>query len=216
MRKHLAVLVIALPLLAVRAEEPAPAVPTAADGDRLRISALIKTEDGVKVGIVDRNLDKAYYLRAGERAGDIEVISADYESEEVILRHGDRMIRFHLAGDAKARELFVIEPESRAGMPPSSPDPHDRDIYPDDQVTETTPPAPTDFGPGIEAFLKDNPSLAQELRKPQQGRYGSGIESMMKIYPDLAAKMDKFDPASPLGPAIEEIRQDNPDLLPAE
>jgi hypothetical protein len=178
------------------------------DSGRFRVSALIKTEGGVKVGVVDREGDRSYYLREGERSGDLEIVSADYQREAVVIRYQGRLIRFELADDPSKRELFLVNPPA---TPTGTPDPQDRDLYPEHDPLMPDPPPPTSLGPGIDAFLKENPELARELQKPQ-GRYGSGIESMIRLYPDLQKKLDEPPADSGLGPAIDALLKEHPEL----
>lgn len=181
------------------------------DSGRFRVSALIKTDAGVKVGLVDRQLDRSYYLREGEKAGDVEIVSADYQREEVVIRHEGQLIHFQLAGDPKAREIFVLNPPQAPGTNAPIPVTDDSDLYPPHETPTPEPPPVEGLGPGIESYLKANPELAKELQKPQ-GRYGSGIESMIRLYPELQKNLDTPPSESGLGPAIEEIMKQHPEL----
>lgn len=181
------------------------------DNGRFRVSALIKTDAGVKVGLVDRERDRSYYLREGERDGELEVVSADYDREEVVIRHAGSLIRFQLAGDPTTRELFLMNPPPPAAGALTTPDPEDRDLYPPHEPVTGDPPPPTSLGPGIESFLKDHPELAKEMQKPQ-GRYGSGIESMIRLYPELKKQLDQPPEESEFGPVLEELMKQHPEF----
>ena len=76
--------------------EAAPAPPPPAPGESfakmIRMSAIVEKDDGsIKVGIVDQKTKRDYMLEVGEIIEGIELISADYEDEEAVLRKGSEM-----------------------------------------------------------------------------------------------------------------------------
>jgi hypothetical protein len=60
----------------------------------LRLSALIEVEgagEGMRVGLIDLQTKESFMLRVGESMNGVELVSADYEAEEAVLRKGGEM-----------------------------------------------------------------------------------------------------------------------------
>ena len=57
----------------------------------LRLCSLLDDEDGIRVGLVDAQSKTDFFLRVGEIAEGIELVSASFEDEEAILRKGAEM-----------------------------------------------------------------------------------------------------------------------------
>ena len=70
----------------------------------LRITALLEVDDsGLKVGFVDNKSKKDYLMEVGDSEDGIEVVSADYENQEVVLRKDAEMAVVKLqSGDVKS------------------------------------------------------------------------------------------------------------------
>ena len=95
----------------VPAPPPPAALPAAAAlsgpacfDDHIRISALISAGGKVKVGIVETGTQNSYLVSPGESAGDVLVVSADYEREQVVLRRGNDVCTLNLAADPNAMQ----------------------------------------------------------------------------------------------------------------
>jgi hypothetical protein len=58
----------------------------------LRLSTIIESDDGeMKVGFVDTRNNKSYMLMPGESQDGIELVSANWDDEEAVLRQGGEM-----------------------------------------------------------------------------------------------------------------------------
>ena len=58
----------------------------------LRLSALYEVQGGdLRVGLVDSRNNDSFFLRVGETHEGIELVSASFEEEEAVLRHGSEM-----------------------------------------------------------------------------------------------------------------------------
>ena len=150
----------------------------------LRISAMIKNADGIKVGIVNTAENWNKFIEVGEAYGGIEVVEADYDTEVVVLRKGDETIRLFLATDPNA--------EVAGGI-----------------IDEGTPTQTAWKGEGIESYLREHPELAEKLSRPTEGM-GEGIESVLRENPELAEKVKR--PQTGLGEGIESYLNEHPEL----
>ena len=87
------------------ATSQAPKTVSAADSfaKNLRITALLEVDDsGLKVGFVDNKSKKDYLMEVGDSEDGIEVVSANYENQEVVLRKDAEMVIVKLeSGDVK-------------------------------------------------------------------------------------------------------------------
>lgn len=150
----------------------------------LRISAMIKNADGLKVGIVNTVENWNKFIEVGDTYNGVEVVEADYETEEVVLRKGDETIRLFLATDPNAEVVAGI-------------------------IDEGTPTQTAWKGEGIESYLRDHPELAEKLNQPTVGM-GEGIESVLRENPELAEKAKR--PQVGLGEGIESYLNEHPEL----
>ena len=185
-------------------------------GDAIRISALILSGGGVKVGIVETATKASYLVRPGEKAGNVEVVSADYDKETVVLQMGDAVCTLHLASDPNAEPIDITAVNPATGIFRGEAIEQflrDNPAAIDEGVIKfplpMMPPA-QGRGEGIEAFLRNNPALAAELDKPVVGK-GEGIEKFLKENPELNTPdevvIDGF------GPGIEEQMRLHPELF---
>ena len=190
-----------------------PTAASAPDSTRFRISALVNSVNGLKVGIVDGQTGRSYYLPVGQEEDGIEVVSADYVAEEVTLKFEQRAIVFHLAGDPNAREVFVaVPPPDQPEASTEEEDAETADVDDEYPYVEPELPEVEGLGEGIETFLREHPEVAHDLEKPQ-GKYGSGIETAMKLYPDMTKQLQQ-EPESEtgLGSGIEEMLRQHPEF----
>lgn len=87
---------------------PAPVAPTPAPppmrpeesfARNLRLSMIIREDTGeLKVGIVDLSNNSGMSMHVGEILNGIELVSADYDAEEAVLRKGSEMAMIKLEG----------------------------------------------------------------------------------------------------------------------
>jgi hypothetical protein len=209
------------PDLIVAGGEPQQAMPEPScfDGD-IRISALITSSGKVKVGIVDAKSGASYLVGAGESAGSVRVVEADYEKEQVVLQRGTEVCTLSLAADPNAP--LIQAPAAIAAMQ-NSPLYRGEAIenflkeFPEamtnGMIKFPLPVAPPAKGKGetIEKFLAANPELAEKVNKPVVGK-GEGIESFLKQHPEIKVQ-DKPIPEGSLGPGIEEMLKKNPTIV---
>ncbi len=74
----------------------------------LRLSALYEVQGGdLRVGLVDSRNNDSFFLRVGESHEGIELVSASFEDEEAVLRHGSEMAIIKLQDGA----IEPISPE---------------------------------------------------------------------------------------------------------
>ena len=142
----------------------------------LRISAMIKNADGIKVGIVNTAENWNKFIEVGEAYGGIEVVEADYDTEVVVLRKGDETIRLFLATDPNA--------EVAGGI-----------------IDEGTPMQTAWKGEGIESYLREHPELRNAATSPAVGM-GDGIERALREQAELqkAGKLPAPTPTPILTP----------------
>ena len=149
-----------------------PAIPSCF-GDKIRISALIQSSGGVKVGIVETATKASYLVKPGETAGDVEVVSADYDREMVVLKLGSETCTLSLASDPNAPKPVLADGDPNSGL------------Y---------------RGEAIENFLKENPSAIDDgiikfplpVMPPAVGK-GEGIERFLRLFHRLAGGGFFFD-----------------------
>lgn len=84
------------------APPPPPVVPTISPEQSfartIRMSALLELEDGsIRVGLIDSQGNKSFFLGVGEMEDGIELVSASYKDEEAIIRKGSEMAVIKLA-----------------------------------------------------------------------------------------------------------------------
>lgn len=185
-------------------------------GDAIRVSALISSGGGVKVGLVETSTKASYLIRPGETAGGVEVVSADYETETVVLRMGDAICTLHLAADPNAPVIDLTAPNPATGIfRGEAIDQFLREnptALEDGIVKFPLPVMPPAQGRGetIEAFLRDHPEIAAQLDKPVVGK-GEGIEAFLRENPEARVPDDVV--IEGFGPGIEEQLRLHPELL---
>jgi hypothetical protein len=199
---------------------PAPVAgfsePACFDG-RIRISALLSAGGKVRVGIVETASKASYLVSPGERAGDVEVVSADYEKELVVLRRGNDICTLNLSSDPDAVQpaLNLLPPaekvyrgEAIEAFLRDNPDAEKQGLikFP----LPVMPPA-VGKGEGIERFLRENPDLARKADQPVVGR-GEGIESYLKAHPEIKV-FEGTIPEGSFGPGIDAALKAQPGLL---
>jgi hypothetical protein len=79
----------------------------------LRLSMLLEGSDGsIRAGIIDSNLKKSYILRIGEPQDGLELVEADMDSSEALLRKGNEVVLFKLeSGDGE--QMARSQPSSQ-------------------------------------------------------------------------------------------------------
>jgi hypothetical protein len=97
-------------------EQPAPPPPLNPNDSfakLIRLTALLETSDGrIKAGFIDMKNNQNYYLEVGEISpAGIELVSANYDKESVILRSGAEMAELKLSSTG---DFQPIAPEQQA------------------------------------------------------------------------------------------------------
>lgn len=185
--------------------------------DHIRISALISAGGKVKVGIVETGTQNSYLVSPGESAGDVLVVSADYEREQVVLRRGNDMCTLNLASDPNAVQSALnlappVDPIFR-GEAIEKFLRENPNAMKEGAIKFPLPEMPPAVGKGeaIEAFLRLHPELAAKANQPAVGR-GEGIEAYLKAHPEIKVN-DAPIPEGSLGPGIEAAMKANPLIL---
>lgn len=79
----------------------------------LRMSAIYETEDGnVRVGLINLQGNRSFFLSVGESEDGIELVSASYKDEEAVLRKGTEMAVLKLSSDTP-QPLTPAEQQAR-------------------------------------------------------------------------------------------------------
>ena len=69
-----------------------PLPPSESFAKTIRMSALLELDDGeMKVGLIDLKDNESFFLTVGQVEKGVELVSADYEAEEAVLRKGSEM-----------------------------------------------------------------------------------------------------------------------------
>jgi hypothetical protein len=80
----------------------------------LRLSMLFEGPDGsVRVGIVDNGSKKSYILSVGEAQDELELVEADLQSSEAMLRKGNEVVLFKLEAGGSGEQISKKEQTSR-------------------------------------------------------------------------------------------------------
>lgn len=188
-------------------------------GDAIRISALVKSGGRVRVGILELATSNSYFVSAGQRAGAIEIVSIDYDKEQVTLKRGDTTCVLALAADPNASKRALA-----AARSPDAPDYRGEAIekflaeHPEavEQGMVKLPPlqplpVATGHGETIDRFLAQNPEAARIANTPAVGR-GEGIEKFLREHPEIKVD-DAPIPEGSLGPGIEAALKNNPIIV---
>ncbi|HMO52517.1 MAG TPA: hypothetical protein PKE26_14795 [Kiritimatiellia bacterium] len=96
--------------------EPVRPPPPRADSfaKSLRLSMIIETDDGeMRIGFVDNRTGRSYSLVSGEAQDGIELVSASFEDEEAVLRHGDEMALLKISAGGSFEEIAPSDQQAR-------------------------------------------------------------------------------------------------------
>lgn len=186
--------------------------------DIIRISALVNLGGKAKVGIIELATSNSYFVAAGQKAGQIEVVAIDYDAEKVTLRRGETTCILALAADPNAPTI-IAETHS-----PDSP------LYRGEAIEKflrenpsalqegavkfpplTPMPPATGHGETIDRFLSQNPEAARIANTPSVGR-GEGIEKFLREHPEIKVD-DTPVPEGSLGPGIEAAMKNHPMVI---
>lgn len=96
---------------------PPPLSPSESFARHLRMSALLETDDGgIRIGLINQQNNKSFFLSVGESEDEIELVSASYEDEEAVVRKGSEMAVIKLQS-GEIQPLTQAEQQARLNAP---------------------------------------------------------------------------------------------------
>jgi len=123
----------------------------------LRMSALLEVEGGgIRVGLIDSATGKNFFLGIGEPAEEgIELVSADYDSEEAVIKKGEEMAVIKLqSGDIQPLPPAQQQQRLQSGGGPARPSYAER-RQARMQARMEPPPQPKYTGEELEKHLQE-------------------------------------------------------------
>ncbi|MFH0953181.1 MAG: hypothetical protein V1873_02505 [Verrucomicrobiota bacterium] len=149
---------------------PQPVVPSTIAPEQsfarnIRMSALLESNDGeIRIGLIDLQSNQNFFLGVGDVENGVELVSADYEKEEAVIKKGDEMALIKL----QSGDIQPLTPEQQREQmnqpPPSSsrrPSYAERRLARQQQRQQTPPapqappPQPKYTGEELEKHLRD-------------------------------------------------------------
>lgn len=120
-----------------------------------RMSALLEMEDGtVKIGLIDVQKNTSFFLAPGDVEEGVELVSADYDAEEAIIRKGPEMAVIKLqSGDIQP--LTPAEQQARLNAPPSRRPSYAERRRARMEARQREPPKPLYTGEELEQHLQE-------------------------------------------------------------
>ena len=121
----------------------------------LRMCALLEDDNGIRIGLVDQTSNKNFFLSVGQTEEGVELVSADYEDEEAVIRKGPEMAVIKLqSGEIQA--LSPAEQQARMNAPQGRrPSYAERRQARQRQQQAEPPPKPMYTGAELEKHLKE-------------------------------------------------------------
>ena len=126
----------------------------------IRMSAILQVEAGVKVGLIDTSNNKNFFLCVGDTEEGIELVSANYEDEEAVLKKGSEMAVIKLqSGDIQTLTPAEQQARLNANQPQAALD--HRPSYAERRMARLQerqaepPPQPKYTGEELEKHLKE-------------------------------------------------------------
>ena len=139
----------------------APTVPPEQSFARtIRMSAIVEQDDGsIQVGFFDSSNNQSFFLTEGASENGIELVSADYENEEAILRKGSETILLKLAS-SELQSLTPQQQQERMGGGGDSAPTARRMSYAErraarEKARHEAPPQPKYTGEELEQHLQE-------------------------------------------------------------
>ena len=126
----------------------------------IRLCGLVEVDGGgIKVGLIDTASNKNFFLGVGDTEEGIELVSADYEAEEAVLRKGPEMAVIKLQSGV-IQPLTPAEQQARMNAPTGQPGSRrmsyaERRLARQQQRQQEPPPQPKYTGEELEQHLKD-------------------------------------------------------------
>lgn len=137
------------------APPPAPS-PSESFARHLRMSALLETDDGeVRIGLINLQNNKNFFLTVGQSEDDIELVSASYENEEAVIRKGSEMAVIKLQS-GEIQPLSPAEQQARLTAPQVQRMSYaERRALRQQQRQQEPPPEPKYKGEELERHLRE-------------------------------------------------------------
>jgi hypothetical protein len=82
----------------------------------LRMCALLEDDNGIRIGLVDQATSKNFFLSVGQTEEGVELVSANYEDEEAVIRKGAEMAVIKLQS-GEIQPLSPAEQQARLNAP---------------------------------------------------------------------------------------------------
>lgn len=168
--------------------------------------AIVDDGTGLKICLLDKKSNKSFDLRIGETTNGIELVAANYDTEEATVRRGGETIKFTMKASKTAAAEAALA--SATGMTPMAPAglaglaglsdgaaAGRKPFFSDLSTKKTTPFRPLGSnspfqGQSLEAFMKArtnvtagmNPFTAAGIKPVAPGQ-GGGLEQLMKANP---------------------------------
>ena len=126
----------------------------------IRLCGLVEVDGGgIKVGLIDTQSNKNFFLGVGDIEEGIELVSADYDGEEAVLRKGPEMAVIKLQS-GEIKPLTPAEQQARMSAPAGQPGSRrmsyaERRLARQKQREQEPPPQPKYTGEELEQHLKD-------------------------------------------------------------
>lgn len=122
----------------------------------LRMCALLEDDNGIRIGLIDQSNNKNFFLSVGQTEESIELVSANYEDEEAVLRKGAEMAVIKLQS-GEIQPLSPAEQQARLNAPPAGRRPSyaERRLMRQQQRAAEPPPKPMYTGAELEKHLNE-------------------------------------------------------------
>ncbi len=86
----------------------------------IELRAIVDEDNQIRVGLYDKQANRGFYVALGQTVNNIELISADYDAEEAILRKGAETLVFKLRPDQPASTPGTRSMDTLAALAPPS------------------------------------------------------------------------------------------------
>ena len=162
---------------------------------RYRLSALVRTLETTKAGIIDTETGRSYFLAVGEEVNGLQLVEADYNRESAVIQSAEEAHYLVLDyGDAfdmeeydslpsifrgAGIEAFLEEHPEAEWKYVTDIDFSGLELLPESALEDDIVVDEDDLGEGIEAFLEMHPEYRERVREPAIGR-GEGIERFLQ------------------------------------
>ena len=121
----------------------------------LRMCALLEDDNGIRIGLIDQSNNKNFFLSVGQTEEGVELVSANYEDEEAVIRKGAEMAVIKLQS-GEIQPLSPAEQQARMNAPQGRrPSYAERRQMRQQQRAAEPPPKPMYTGAELEKHLNE-------------------------------------------------------------